>query len=86
MTPLALATSVDIAPWLETKLVIPKGPLAPKPKIPLSPPYPDAPTAPLAVPTPVVSVATTPWFETLLDIFLLPPLSIPKANTPLSPP
>ena len=57
----------------------------PYPKIALSPPYPAAAKFNLAVPTPVVSVATTPELDTKFVIDTLLDEN-PKPNMALSPP
>ena len=52
----------------------------PNPKIALSPPKPAAAKLLLTVPTPVVSVATTPELETKLVIFVSPLDVAPNPN------
>ena len=80
-------------PSLDTKFVSDEKvfppPDRPNPKIALSPPYAAAAKLYLAVPTPDVSVATTPELETRFDIAVLSPALddvAPKAKIALSPP
>ena len=60
----------------------------PNPNIALSPPYPAAARVSLTVPTPVVSVATTPALDTRLIIGAIGtgPGKLPNPNIALSPP
>ena len=73
--------SVATTPVFDTKLVIAVGVVLavlelPKPSIALSPPYVDAAHLVLSVPTPAVSVATTPVFDTKLVTSAI--LSLPR--------
>ena len=63
--------------------------MKPNPNIALSPPYPAAAKADLAVPTPEVSVATTPVLDTrlVIDNSVVPEtFSAPNPNIALSTP
>jgi hypothetical protein len=69
----------------DTRLVTAVVGPVPYPNIALSVPYPAAANPYLAVPTPVVSVATTPVFDTRLVIDVVPVL-YPYPNIALSVP